>query len=70
MVLKYFPKTYPNQRKTPNFNSRTEKSLQLIILMMDGNLEKSHTIPIYNKRKRGTNKEGEYEDMPRNEIIP
>jgi hypothetical protein len=35
-----------------------------------GNLEKSHTLPISSKRKRGTNKEGEDEDILGNEIGP
>ena len=35
-----------------------------------GNLEKPHKLPISSKRKRGTNKEGESEYLPRNEIVP
>jgi hypothetical protein len=34
-----------------------------------GNLEKPHKLPISSKRKRGTNKEGESEDIPGNEIV-
>ena len=33
-------------------------------------MEKTHKLPITSKRKRGTNKERESEDIPRNEIVP
>jgi len=35
-----------------------------------GNLENPHKLPITSKRKRGTNKEAENEDIPRNESVP
>jgi len=35
-----------------------------------GNLDKLHTLPIASKIKRDTNKEGEDEDVPENEIGP
>jgi hypothetical protein len=35
-----------------------------------GNLENPHKLPIASKRKRGTNKEGESEDIPGDEIVP
>jgi hypothetical protein len=74
------PQMFINKEAYPKENLRIQfkkrGSPQWMILMKEEKktllreIENPHKLPISSKRKRGTNKEGESEYLPRNEIVP